>query len=377
MSATTGRDVAGTGRFGGLLRRYRTAAGLTQVELAERAGYYVNYVRKLERGDRRPSRQVTLALARALNLSPEDWMLWEQSARHGLVTQPSLVGREQELDLVERRIRARGPGMILLYGGPGIGKTRLLAAVKRLAEDHRMLVLEAACKGESTTPFALVREALERPLWAMQPNDRLRALSGCERLSELIAETIGVSCVPRSLLSPEQELQLLSVAVTTFLTRAAGGRGIVLLVDDLHGADAGARQLLGRILTSSGLAMSVVATSRDVPPEDSGSPGQAIDELTVAGLVQRVPIERLTWPQAESVLEEMLGDSVTREHKGRLIRASGGVPGQLVALAHGSMEGAHADEDRGDNEGEVQAATEPTTWTDGVTPIPAADWCAG
>ena len=39
--------------FGELLKRYRTAAGLTQEELAERAGLSARGVQDLERGTRR------------------------------------------------------------------------------------------------------------------------------------------------------------------------------------------------------------------------------------------------------------------------------------------------------------------------------------
>jgi transcriptional regulator with XRE-family HTH domain len=41
--------------FGGRLREQRTAAGLTQAELAERAGLHLHGVMKLEQGDHEPS----------------------------------------------------------------------------------------------------------------------------------------------------------------------------------------------------------------------------------------------------------------------------------------------------------------------------------
>jgi len=55
--------------FGVLLRRYREAAGLTQEQLAERAGLTVNGVSQLERGERRrPYLHTVQALAAALGL---------------------------------------------------------------------------------------------------------------------------------------------------------------------------------------------------------------------------------------------------------------------------------------------------------------------
>ena len=56
--------------FGTLLRRYRTAAGLTQEQLALRSGLSVRGISDLERGARtRPHRATVAMLKRALPLS--------------------------------------------------------------------------------------------------------------------------------------------------------------------------------------------------------------------------------------------------------------------------------------------------------------------
>src|ERR671916_3029432 len=55
--------------FGERLRRFREAAGLTQEELAERAGLTAKGIGALERGDRRrPYQHTVRALAAALGL---------------------------------------------------------------------------------------------------------------------------------------------------------------------------------------------------------------------------------------------------------------------------------------------------------------------
>ena len=57
--------------FGELLRHYRIAAGLTQEELAERAGVSIRGISDLERGARRTPHLTTASmLADALALSP-------------------------------------------------------------------------------------------------------------------------------------------------------------------------------------------------------------------------------------------------------------------------------------------------------------------
>jgi transcriptional regulator with XRE-family HTH domain len=53
------------------LKRRRKALDLTQVELAERVGCSVGALRKIESGERRPSKQLAGLLAKALEISNE------------------------------------------------------------------------------------------------------------------------------------------------------------------------------------------------------------------------------------------------------------------------------------------------------------------
>src|SRR5688572_13211605 len=68
--------------FGDLLRRHRDRLGLTQDELAERAGLSAVAISLLERGERRrPQRYTVQRLAEALDLSPADRPAFERAAR--------------------------------------------------------------------------------------------------------------------------------------------------------------------------------------------------------------------------------------------------------------------------------------------------------
>jgi transcriptional regulator with XRE-family HTH domain len=55
--------------FGGRLKQFREAAGLSQAQLAERAGLHLHGLTKLEQGYREPSWASVLALAHALGVS--------------------------------------------------------------------------------------------------------------------------------------------------------------------------------------------------------------------------------------------------------------------------------------------------------------------
>jgi transcriptional regulator with XRE-family HTH domain len=105
-------DTAVNPSFGAMLRGFRRAAGLTQEELAARAGMSARGLRFLEQGMRQPYRDTVQRLATALALSRTDQAVLAAAARassggrrdpprggprHNLPVQvTSFVGREQE-----------------------------------------------------------------------------------------------------------------------------------------------------------------------------------------------------------------------------------------------------------------------------------------
>jgi predicted ATPase/transcriptional regulator with XRE-family HTH domain len=133
-------------RFGELLRRARQAAGLTQEELAERAGLSRRGINDLERGVRlRPRKDTVALLAEALGLAGDELTAFESAARghmHQAVGPPAiagqpnlpiqptpLLGREREIAEVVALLRRDDVRLVTLTGPGGVGKTRLAAQV--------------------------------------------------------------------------------------------------------------------------------------------------------------------------------------------------------------------------------------------------------
>src|SRR5512142_2889143 len=71
--------------FGEWLKYRRKELDLTQAELAKRAGCSVPALRKIEAGQRRPSKQLAGLLAKPLAIPPEDQTTFIQVARGALV----------------------------------------------------------------------------------------------------------------------------------------------------------------------------------------------------------------------------------------------------------------------------------------------------
>ncbi len=143
--------------FGTVLRRLREAAGITQEELAFRAGLTPNAVGDLERGKtRRPYPHTVRSLADALGLSEDERasLLAAVPKREApgpevsslvpaspVPTPPNpptaLLGRDRELtQLRELLLGVSGVRLLTLTGIGGVGKTRLAVETARETEGH-------------------------------------------------------------------------------------------------------------------------------------------------------------------------------------------------------------------------------------------------
>jgi predicted ATPase/transcriptional regulator with XRE-family HTH domain len=136
--------------FGQWLRQRRKALDLTQDDLAERVGCAPATVRMIEKGQRRPSKQMADVLAECLRVPEEERTVFLALARgretqrdegpppvtrieapsnlppNNLPTQLTpLVGRDDVLEGVVAAIRHDDVRLLTLTGAPGIGKTRL------------------------------------------------------------------------------------------------------------------------------------------------------------------------------------------------------------------------------------------------------------
>ena len=155
--------------FGVRLRALRERAGLTQEDLAGRAGLTPHAISALERGTRtRPYPHTVRSLADALGVSeseraaliasiPRRGSTRETVASHGLahlamspvaeglvVPPTTLFGREADIEAIVDSVRS-GARLVTLTGPGGVGKTRLLAAAAgALAPGFRHGVVQVA-----------------------------------------------------------------------------------------------------------------------------------------------------------------------------------------------------------------------------------------
>lgn len=260
-----------------------------------------------------------------LNARPEGLNDGDLARRYG----SPLVGRREELarlrDLLSRpRSTAVSAALI---GEPGIGKSRLAAALVTEAEnlDVRALMFFGDAQKRST-PLAAARGLIEALLGNAGPGARDLDLGAVSGLGDAEREAVRALMAP-STAKARDAGKLTQIQLARGLVNAVrlliGGRPAILLVEDLHLIDPESRvflQLLAR--TSGPHALFLLVTGR---PEALGLAREMVHvvlELEPLPVDEMRALARQLWPDGQAPTTML----------DRLIRRADGVPFVLEEL---------------------------------------------
>jgi len=216
--------------FAALLRRYRNGAGLTQEELAGRAGLSARTIAYLERRESQaPQRETVELLAEALRLSEREHAAFKLAGRRPAATAKapdaqqdklpspltSFVGREGLIEQIQSTLRAEAR-LLTLTGAGGVGKTRLaLRAARNLVGQYR----DGACFVDlsATADPLLVPSTVARALGVMESGSRpmLDTLEGYLQGKQMLLvldnfeQVVGAAPVVTRLLAAAPKLKIL------------------------------------------------------------------------------------------------------------------------------------------------------------------------
>ena len=159
------------------------------------------------------------------------------------------VGRIEELESFDRTLRELDQAAAIeLVGAPGIGKTRLLAELAARADAQGCLVLSgSASELERDLPFSVFVDALDEYVRSLDP-------ASVERLDEDVRTELAHVFPSLSALAGAHDVAVQHEryrshrAVRALLEQLAFVRPLVLVLDDLHWADAASVELLGALL---------------------------------------------------------------------------------------------------------------------------------
>jgi len=177
------------------------------------------------------------------------------------VSSPVFVGRTAELDRLCRALDEAGerrPTVRLVAGEAGIGKTRLVAEFAGRARESGAHILVGGCLqvGGTGLPYAPFVAAL-RPLLRGVGEDRLGELVGQDRreLARLLpdlgpSERQGEASQTDGQLSGTAAQARLFEIVLGLLRRLSDDATVLLVIEDLHWADASTRDLLSFLMRS-------------------------------------------------------------------------------------------------------------------------------
>jgi class 3 adenylate cyclase/tetratricopeptide (TPR) repeat protein len=201
-------------------------------------------------------------------------------AMHATTLSP-LIGREEELDLLLRRWQraAAGEGqVVLLSGEPGIGKSRLSAALQEQLAGGAHTRLRYFCsphhRDSALYPFIAQLEraaGFERDGTASARLDKLEALvapsaNNASETAALFADLLGIATegrYPALPQDPQRRRELTLSALLGQLEGLARRQPVLLLFDDAHWADSTSLELLDRAIERLGhLPVLMILTSR-------------------------------------------------------------------------------------------------------------------
>jgi DNA-binding NarL/FixJ family response regulator len=213
-------------------------------------------------------------------------------------------------------------------GEPGVGKTRLLRELAVRAELRGHLVLSgSASELERDLPFSVFVDALDEYVESLDP-DELAALDDDVRaeLAHILPSLSALARGREAALQPERHRS--HRAVRELLQQLAATKSLVLVLDDLHWADAGSVELLGALLrrAPAGAVLIALAVRPRQMPEGLAA---SLERANRDAVLTRIELGTLSLAQAR----ELLGDALDATEVASLHEESGGNPFYLEQLA--------------------------------------------
>ena len=258
----------------------------------------------------------------------------------------AFVGREKEFAELQRRLNAAISGdcqFAVVAGEPGIGKTRLLEELKNLAtvrkipvlwgrfvEQDRSFSYQGFC--ELVQDHFRSRDAASSSVSRPDFSDLAADLIGLfPQLSEIAELRSAVSGDSRIAASPEErkaedKIQVYELLART-LTRIAGGKPLVLILENLHGAEVSIEALQYVVRRLGPTPTLVVGSYRQTETDKRHPLTRMLDSFADDPRFVSVTLGPLSPSDHRSLVESLVGAAkVSESLAGRLRDATEGNP---------------------------------------------------
>jgi DNA-binding winged helix-turn-helix (wHTH) protein/hemoglobin-like flavoprotein len=249
------------------------------------------------------------------------------------------IGRAEALDTLMAALGeadSRG-GIAVVSGEPGIGKTRLLDEFAALAVEMGTVVLIGRChRGEGTPPFwpwvQVLRSCFEHfDPWSL-PELRQELAEAVQIAPELRARWPELA-IAATVDTAERRFRVFS-AISRVLQAASRAMPLVVLIDDLHVADAGSLLLLQFLARDLRVGRLLIATAYRDQAASSGNELERTIGLLLREAARSCPLTGFSNAEISSFLQSRRGVSPAEPTVATLARLTGGNPLFLAQLLH-------------------------------------------
>jgi class 3 adenylate cyclase/tetratricopeptide (TPR) repeat protein len=223
------------------------------------------------------------------------------------------VGRSAERGVLDAALKSAEVGggrrVVLIGGEPGIGKTTLVSEFAATAHAAGAVVAYGRCDEDLSIPYQPWREAIGHLVEA--------GLVDAGPLGALIG-TVGRS---GGASDPEVERYQLFRAVTDALGSAAAEHPVVVVLDDLHWADAPTASLLRHVAATAGEArLLVIVTYRDAEISSGHPMADLLAQLHREAGIDRILLRGLGDLDVLTLLETLAGHTLDGDGEGLALR---------------------------------------------------------
>jgi DNA-binding NarL/FixJ family response regulator len=243
-----------------------------------------------------------------------------------------VVGRGNDLACVCTvldRALSEQPGLVLVVGEAGVGKTTTLRAAVELASERGFVTAIGGCaEGASGTSFGPFRAALRGLTTAYGDRD----LADVVGASPAAATLLPAAFRPNGRPDGSPDAGELYDAVLELIGGLASERPLLLALEDLHWADRSTLELLSflaRNLAGERLVLFGTVRSEDVAPDDAT--GRTLTELARLNVTTRVDLHGLE-PSAFRELVSPVGAALGEDEVNALHQRTGGNPFYALEL---------------------------------------------
>jgi len=241
-----------------------------------------------------------------------------------------MLEREAEVAALEATLDAAHDGggrLIVVEGGAGIGKTRLLAEARELAAAAEFEVMTArGGELEGEFAFGIIRQLFEAPLAGATPNMRAELLSGAASLSGSLFASAPTTASADGAESSFAMLHSLYWLAANFASHAP----TLLVVDDLHWADEPSLRWLAFLARRlEGLPLLVLVGTR---PSSDGRPPALIAELRADPDAVVIRLEALGLDSTARLIGDRLAVAPDTAFVEAVQTGSGGNPLYVAAI---------------------------------------------